>query len=482
MTKVPLIEGAYTARGVIASAQRCVNLYQETNPKDADEPVTHYPTPGLSLRGTPPVPGVARGLYRATNGGLYYCVGRNLYYVSPTWHFTLLGSIVGNNTPVAMLDNGIDLVLVDGTPKGYTVGLLTGAFAQITDVNFLGSSSLGYLDTFMLFNQPDTKNFYSTLSNVLTFNPVYIAAKTGFPDKLQGLTVGHREIVLVGQLTGEIWYNAGNANFPFAITPGTFIELGTPAKYSIARHGIETFWVTQDKDGQRFAVSVSAQGNYQPQRISTFAIETAWQKYGTVSDIIAFTYQQGGHIFYVVNFPSEDKTWVFDQSVGLWHERAWIDSNGEEHRWRANCSYSAYGKNLVGDWETGNLYELDLETFTDNGDPVVRRRGFPHLTNDGMRVVYTSFTADIECGNNTGLVDGSTSFLPPELSLRWSDTRGKSWGNPVKQSLGSAGQYLTQPQWARLGLARDRVFELFWSTPELAALNGAYIDAVPLGS
>jgi hypothetical protein len=428
------------------------------------------------------VAGPARGLYRATNSGLYYCAGRNLYYVSPAYAFTLLGSIPLNDTPVAMLDNGTTLVLVDGTPTGYQLDLLTNTFSQITDPAFLGASSIGYLDTFLLFNQPDTKTFFSTLSNVVSFDPLYEAAKTGFPDILMSVVTAHREIWLIGQLTTEVWYNAGNANFPFSIVPGTFIELGTCARYSVARHGLELFWLTQDKDGQRFVVNASAQANYLPRRVSTFAMEQEWQKYEVVSDAVGFTYQQAGHIFYVLNFPTADKTWVWDQSAGQWHERVWTDGNGVEHRYRGQVAQSAYGKNFLGDWETGQLYELDLESFTDAGAPVVRRRGFPHLTNDGKRVVYPTFSADIECGNNTGLVDGSTFAMPPEISLRWSDSRGKSWGNPVKQSLGSAGQYLTQPQWNRLGMARDRVFELFWSTPELAALNGAYIEVFPLGS
>lgn len=61
MPKVPLITGAYTARSVIAEAQRCINLYIEKNPdEDAVFPFTHYPTPGLEFLasggGAPPSP------------------------------------------------------------------------------------------------------------------------------------------------------------------------------------------------------------------------------------------------------------------------------------------------------------------------------------------------------------------------------------------------------------------------------------------
>jgi hypothetical protein len=59
--RVPLTQGFYKARSIIANAQREVNLYPEKNPDDSPVPVTHYPTAGLRLLNgvplfTPPVP------------------------------------------------------------------------------------------------------------------------------------------------------------------------------------------------------------------------------------------------------------------------------------------------------------------------------------------------------------------------------------------------------------------------------------------
>lgn len=56
--QISLLSGAYEARSIIASAQRCVNLYPQVNqtesfqgiPQLAGAPtlMTHYPTPGLT--------------------------------------------------------------------------------------------------------------------------------------------------------------------------------------------------------------------------------------------------------------------------------------------------------------------------------------------------------------------------------------------------------------------------------------------------
>jgi hypothetical protein len=96
-----------------------------------------------------------------------------------------------------------------------------------------------------------------------------------------------------------------------------------------------------------------------------------------------------------------------------------------------------------------------------------------HSVDDNSdRISYREFIANMEVGN------GSNYSAVP-VYLRWSDTRGKSWGNAVSISLGMEGEYLTSLQWQRLGMARDRVFELSWSAPVKTALTGAWVQANP---
>lgn len=472
--KIPLLEGAYTARSVIAQAQRCVNLYQESNPQDAEEPITHYPTPGLNLLNTAVFNGW-RCLYSASNGQLYGCVGQNVYAIDGNWQLTFLGSVASSDTPVSMIDNGLVMVIVDGTQLGYVVVLNTNAFSQLVDSAFYGSDRVDYLDTFFVFNQPGTANLYSSPSlwvPGVAFDPLAIAAKGGYPDPLQGVITMHRELWLIGTLTTEIWYDAGAPDFPFAILPGTFIEHGCAAKYSIIKAGLSVFWVSKDLRGQ----AVVFKGHdYQAERVSTFAIENEFQTYPTIEDCITMTYQLEGHVFIDFVFPTANKTWSYDDSAGLWHEKAWTDNNGNFNRHRANCAAFSYNKVICGDWQNGNLYALDINKYTDNGQPITRLRGYPHLLDDNKRVFYSQFVADIQAGEDTGEVDGSTDDDPPLVSLRWSDDRGRTYGNYIQQSLGGIGQYITNVQFQRLGMARDRVFELSWSVPAKTALQGAFL-------
>lgn len=494
--RIPLAQGAYSARSVIASAQRCVNLYAENNPSgtilelqsagqpspwgtgqsaEVPAPRTYYPAPGLRLLGTPPIAGPARGLYWANSGALYYVCGNTLYTVSPSWAFTTVGTIDVGSAPVSMADNGTLLGLMDGTSNGYQVTLATGAFAPISATNnsppagsgavyaFYGADRVDMLDGFMLFNQPGTQNFYCTYNNEMVFDALYFAAKNGYSDPLVSVLATRREIWLIGQRTTEIWFDAGAANFPFQIVPGPFIQHGCSAKYSVAQINGAVYWLSQDQAGQN--IMVRAEG-YEAARVSTHAIETEWSTYSTTADAVGFCFQQNGHPFYQINFPTADRSWRYDESTQEWHEAVYVDANGVEHRHLAQCAIFAYGLNIVGDWQTGALYALDPGAYTDNGAPMQWRRGWPHLMNDGKRVGYTSFSADMQCGEAPGGTVG----------LRWSDDRGRTYGNPVQQSMGATGQYLAQPKWNRLGLARDRVFELYGTIPGPFALNGAFIE------
>lgn len=466
--RIALTTGAYTARSIIASAQRSCNLYAERNPEDSPAPFTNYLTPGLTKLGTPPQAAVVRGLYRATNNELFAVIGDAIYFVDDDWSTTSLGAIVAGTTQVKMVDNATTMIVVDGTSAGYTVDLATHAYAAIVDPAFYGSNFAEFLDTFLLFNKPATQIFYCSDSNATTFDALFFAAKTGYADKLSGIAVQQRQIWLIGQLTTEIWFNAGGTDFPFQIMPGPFVEHGTIAPYSIAKQGGSVFWLSQDLSGTYIVVQTEG---YQAKEISTDAIEAEIATYSTVSDAVGFCYEQLGHPFYWLKFPTAGKDWVYDLSTKLWHERFWLDGNGAEAGHRANCAAFAYGVNVVGDRANGQLYKLDPDNYTDFGGPIKRIRGFPHMVNNGDRVRYIQFAADMQAGEATQ--PGAT------VNLRWSDTRGKTYGNPVAQSLGDPGEYLVQPQWNRLGYARDRVFELNWTAAAKTALNGAWVDFLP---
>ena len=366
-----------------------------------------------------------------------------------------------------MVDNGATLCLVDGS-NGYWIDINTLKFTQITDAAFYGADKVDYVDGYFVFNKPGTPQWYISNYQSTTFNPLYIASKSTYSDNLSTLAVMHREIWLLGEKTTEVWSNTGAADFPLGRMPGVFIEHGCAAKHSVAKIDLALFWLSQDLQGKGIVLMGQS---YSAHRISTHAIELAIAGYDTISDAIGFSYQQEGHAFYFLTFPSANATWCYDVATGKWHERAYLEIDGTLSRHRANCHAYVDGQNLVGDWQNGNIYALDLNTYTDNGNPIIRIRSLPHIGGNGKRTLFRQLIVDMEVGQ--GLPDDSAE---PELRLRWSDDRGFSWGNYVVDTLGKKGRYNHLINYQRLGYARDRVFELSWSAPVRTALNGAFVD------
>jgi hypothetical protein len=344
------------------------------------------------------------------------------------------------------------------------------------------------LDTFFIFNRPGTNQFYISASNASyaqlsttgAFDPLDIAAKSGFNDPIVCLAVVHRELWLIGALTSEVWIGTGAADFYFQQVQGAYINHGSAARYSVACQDVLVFFIQQDMQGN--GLVLQGQG-YDVTEISTPRIVKEFKSYASLADAIGFCFQVSDHAFYALVFPNANKGWLYDLTTKEWSEWNYGDVDGNLLRPRANCCMFAFNKIIVGDWETGNLLVLDPDISTDytnanNTTSIVRIRTFPHqVAKNYQRVSYPSLDADI----NVGIIDDYT--IDPKISLSWSDDKGMTYGNPVMQSMGLKGEYLTTVSWNRLGMGRDRIFKLQWSEniPGLS-LNGVFIDPPLLSS
>jgi hypothetical protein len=330
-----------------------------------------------------------------------------------------------------------------------------------TDGGFSNSGYVTEVDTFFIYTQPGTNNWgsSSSLSPVSPSVPPAISQKDGAADNLVSLIINNREAYLLGERTTEVWVDAGTFPFPFARLPGTSSQHGCAAPYSVVRLGTSFAWLSKDDRGQGYVYQMNG---YVPQRISTYAVETAISSYAVVADARAYSYQQGGHEFYVLTFPSADVTWTYDETTKMWHKRAFRDSLNVLHRDRGNCAAVFANKVVVGDWQNGQLYQLSLTTYTEaDGTAIWRMRRCPHLTSDLKRVSHYELQLQFQPG--VGLVTGQGSN--PQAMLLWSDDGGSTWSNQHWTSVGVIGAYKNRAIWRRLGMARDRLYQVEVSDP-----------------
>lgn len=470
MTNFPFVGGAYTARSRTFDAQRSVNLYPELSGDGTSKSVAMLVgTPGLKPWATLPTANV-RGLIKFSATQAIAIAGSTAYSLNAAGTATALtGSLDGLMTPVSMATNGSIIMVVTG-PHGYFINPSTMVVTQITDTDFYGGTNVYFDDGYFIWNRPDTGQFQITQLYGTAIDALDFATAEGSPDDIVGLCVDHREVWLLGENSTEVWYDSGNALFPFERIQGAFLEIGCAAPYSIAKMDNSIIWLASDDRGYG---TVQRAVGYAPKRISTHAIEFAINEYDTISDAQAFTYSQEGHLFYVLTFPSANATWVYDASCDLWHERAYRSSDGVLNRIRPNCQMNFAGAIYVGDWQTGKIWAYDLDTYSDDGDVIPRIRACQHISSDMNNQFFHSLQIDMEAG--VGLPYGQG--VDPQASLQWSNDGGFTWSNEYWKSIGAQGEKRARVKYDRLGTARDRVFRLTITDPVKVCIIGAKLVA-----
>jgi hypothetical protein len=477
--KTPFLGPAYTARSTNLAFNQAINLQPEfVDSKDGREVAAFYGCPGADLIAT-----IGAGPHRGArvaqaNGGLYVVSGNSLYSVGSTFgtNQNLLGTLGTSTGPVSMIDGATQLLIADGTTSVYVRDFSALTFTTVT-LPF-NVTTLFYQDGFFLANEAGTKQWaQSNLNDGTTWNALNFSAADGQPDPIVGGIDINREAWLMKANGIEVWYNAGNVGFAFARIPGVYMEQGCAAAFSIVKYVTGPIWLGS---GERGAGIVWMAEGYRVQRISTHAIETAIAGYSTISDAQAWIYEDSGHTYYVLAFPTGNATWVCDltEPGHPWHQRAYF-SNGAFSRHRMNSYAFAYGREVFGDYQNGNLYAFDLNTYTDAGQTrkwLRSWRALPPNKAAEKPVAYHRLAIRGETGIST------PAGTNPQVMLRWSDDGGHTYSPTFQQPMGVTGATALEVQFISLGSTTretglDRLFELSGTDPVKVAWIGADLEA-----
>jgi hypothetical protein len=387
---------------------------------------------------------------------------------------TIQGSTVTAQTIITALGTGTGgagtyTVNNSQTVTSRTLYGLNWSVLPTTDGAFNGASSVDIVDNYFVYNRPDTQQFGASAGLSPISGSTSFSSKDGAPDNLVSLIVDHREVYLLGEVSSEVWIDAGTSPFPLQRIPGTSTQHGIAAKFSVARLGNSFAYLSRNIRGQAQIVQMNG---YVPTRISTHAVENSLTNQ-TVSDAIAWTYQLEGHEVYVISFPSINLTWCYDVASGMWHKWLYTNNLGQYERARGNCCVQFQGLVMVGDYANGKIYKLDPMNYTDDGQYVKRLRRAPHLVTDFQREYFDELQIQFQ----PGVGDSTGTGVNPQAMLRWSDNGGSTWSNEHWTSIGLMGKYANRAIWRRLGTARDRVFEVSISDPVKAVIISANLKS-----
>lgn len=463
-TPIGLVGPSYKESSIPFDAQRTINLFPVKDERSKTGSAL-YGTPGL-LRFSNIGVGPIRAEFRATNGRAFIVSGAALYEVDAAGNGTWRGNLLQAKGIVSIDENGFQLALCDGKNL-YIFTYSDNDFTRVGSENLPEVSTVTFIDGYFVVNELDTGRFFiSALYNGLVWVALDFATAESSPDKLLRVINGIGQLWLLGEISGEIWTNTGDSAFPFERISGAKLEVGIAAPHTALALDNSLFWVGQDENGTGIVYRTNG---FAPKRISTGPIEEAIQKAPKPLEMRSWSYQQGGHVFYVITGGGLETSLVYDLSTGEWHERAYMNEQGNWEAHLGNCCMYAFGKHIVGDRRNGNLYELRSDVYTDDGEPLVAERIFAHLAANGERFSIDALEIDLEGG--VGAEEGNT----PLISMRLSKDGARTWGNWYTASMGKIGDYMRKARFRRLGMAEQFTFCVRISSPAKRALLGSYV-------
>lgn len=475
---IPLPLASYQLADLRAASKRLVGCYPEPAPQSqpddlkSQQPAVLRRWPGISTFTPNSLSNQIRGLWEMA-GTVYAVVGFDLYTVSSLGTYSIVpgssGQISGSGF-VRMTDNGACLViLVPGTDTcvTYTPFSGGGGVQQLTSSFFLtlgGAIDCWFVDSYIVFlaNNNNGNGSYTFFNDdgrqvsgnaQITFTTAASFNRQFGTDPFYGMCVDHREVLMLGSRSTEGFLNTGNpTGSPFSAASDTYMPYGVHPQcpYSIALQDNSVLWVAND-------LTVRRRNGQTPARISTAGVEAVLSnanKYGLLTGTYALSSPAGGptwngHPFYVLTIPLAERTLVYDCVTQEWFDLVSV-LNGQEIQYRGLSYLNAFGKQLVGDSESGTIGYLDDTVQNEFGNanaPVVCAFTTQPLYSGNNRQIVRRVEAVVTAGS------GPSFAVAPRIDLLLSDNWGETYdpSGDDSQTLGVAGDTANRAVWWNLG-------------------------------
>lgn len=361
----------------------------------------------------------------------------------------IAGDTFGTGTRVVFDNYGTDLYAANGAkilqiPNSGNVTAMADGDAPTTVTHPV------ILDTYLLANQTSTgKSHYSDVGAPTSWSANFVTAEAK-TDILQAQIAANLSLYLLGKFTLEIWRNDGST--PFVRELQGYIDSGTIAPYSFTLGGGSLYWLDQERN-----VVVLPGGTRTPIALSV-PMNNYIQGFSTVTDAIGDYIVVGGRPYFVLSFPTEEKTLVWDVINKRFYEWGYWDSSGAVYEnWLGNayCLSPTWNVALVGDKNTGKIYTLDTDSYDDNGDTLRTLIRTSHIDHNTQKYKKRSHSLTFQVKRSNVASEASVT----SMTMRWRDNGKSSWSNERTVSLAQVGDTEFRGQLRRMGSYYSRQYE-----------------------
>tara|TARA_Y100000310_G_scaffold342527_1_gene446162 strand:- start:9908 stop:11299 length:1392 start_codon:yes stop_codon:yes gene_type:complete len=445
---------SYQSRSRPLASQVTRNFFQQVNETGKSQ-YSLMPFPGLVIQDR--AYGKDRGMYKRKDT-TYRVSGNKLYRITNGVHEGL--ALMPGTGRCIFADDGLNLFINTDYQVYWWDGV---SLQQVTDPDIKDVLSIDILNNQFIF----TDKKFTTISEVgdgTSANGLDKIGAESNPDELVRDYVFQQVIYRFGSQTCEPWYNTGTGRPPIARLEGQIIEVGLGAKFSIDHNKDFMYFLGHDRRVYR-ANSSGAQA------ISSKGIITAIEKVGDISEAIGYCLTFQDQDFYLLTVGTN--TFVNNQELG---KDGWFELGDTSSPFPCTSLVYDSGKNYLADSSNGNLYTLDINTFTYGDKPIMRERvtdtiSAKALGADGKRLQMSRMLFDIEQG--TGLIEGNED---PRMRIETSQDGGKSWTHETWLPLGRQGQGRHLVEWHSTKTFYGMVVRVTFNEPCPIFLYGASID------
>jgi len=284
------------------------------------------------------------------------------------------------------------------------------------------------------------------------------ASVEGQPDIVRSMKSSGGYLYFHGQSSIEVWRDDG---ITFIREGQGAIQRGCSAPYSVVDINGTFFWLDDNRE-------VCTMTGFTLGVVSNPALSRYLRSFGTVSDALGDYLKVEGRHFYVLTFPNEEKTLVYDIGLKMWYEWGYWDSIAAEYdAWRGFCVTDAtdWGKVLVGDRGASKIYEVS--GTTDAGDTIRTMlvtdqvdRGSP-----GTWKVCHELTLRFKRAD--------TAYTPKTMVINYRDDGATEWSDDIIAPIEAAGKTDLVVNIRRLGKYKTRIWRFVLSDASQAAMISA---------
>lgn len=447
---IPFAGGSYRSLSLPYYAASTKNMFFEVKAGGRSVAALHG-RPGLKLFASTAT-GEDRGMC-VHRDVLYKVTGNTLYSISSGGVSTSIGTITGTKM-CGMVSDGTYLVITTG---GDTY-IYNGTLSLITDTDLESPNTACFNNSRIIFDGNGGRFCVADVGQPDQIDGLNYATAESSPDSTKAVAAHKQYVFIFGEETTEPWYNSGVGSPPYDRVNGAVQNVGLAATHSVAQNANYLYFLDHRLNPCRIS-------GITLQSIGTPSTNQEFYSYENCADARGFCFSWRGEDFYVLTFPQADKTWMFQESIGEWVQ---LTSGQNDERWRVNSMAVCYSKYLMADHSTGEVFELDQDTYTDAGDYITRERvtqplhaGLLSPQYEGKRVFMSRLELVLEPGIGLASGQGST----PEVMLQWSDDGGYTWSNELWQSAGVMGSRYWRVQWFNLGMFTQRVYRFRATDP-----------------